>query len=360
MPFDPITHGPAGKTRARGLGLPFASPTGPFNAITDVAGVGVGATTLIQGQSIRTGVTAVLPRPASDLLEPVWAGFFSLNGNGEMTGTHWIEEAGCFAGPVLITNTMSVGMAHHGAVHWLARRFPAELADDFWPLPVVAETYDGYLNDIARLAVTQADVAAALDSATSGPVAEGNTGGGAGMIAYEWKGGTGTASRGVDIGPDHFTVGILVQANHGRRPWFRIGGVPVGERLPEGTFRAREQGSIIVVIATDAPLIPTQLKRLARRAALGVGRGGTPASNSSGDIFLAFTTANGQGKLPEPPRLSFTAVSNDLLDGLFMAVVEGVEEAVVNAMLAAETMKGRQGRVVEAIDHEALVRAIRG
>ncbi|GLS17995.1 aminopeptidase [Labrys miyagiensis] len=360
MSLDPITHGPSGKARARGLGLPFVSPTGPCNAITDVPGIAVGMSTLIQGQSIRTGVTAVLPRPAADLMEPVWAGFFALNGNGEMTGSHWIEEAGCFAGPVLITNTMSVGMAHHGMVHWLARRFPAELADDFWPLPVVAETYDGYLNDIARLAVTQADVTAALDGAASGPVPEGNAGGGTGMIAYEWKGGTGTASRLVTIGVDVFTVGVLVQANHGRRPWFRIAGVPVGERLPEGAFRTREQGSIIVVIATDAPLLPTQLKRLARRAGLGVGRGGTPASNSSGDIFLAFTTANGQGKLPEPARMSFAAVSNDLLDGLFLAVVEGVEEAVVNAMLAAETMKGRQGRVVEAIDHEALLRAMRG
>jgi D-aminopeptidase len=360
MSSDPITHGLTGKARARGLGLPFTSPTGPCNAITDVAGVSVGYTTLIQGQSIRTGVTAVLPRPLPDLLEPLWAGFFSLNGNGEMTGTHWIEEAGCFAAPILITNTMSVGMAHHGLVHWLTRHFPAELADDFWPLPIVAETYDGYLNDISRLAVSQTDVAAAIDGARSGPIAEGNVGGGTGMIAYEWKGGTGTASRLVAIGEEIFTVGVLVQANHGQRPWFRIGGVPVGERLAQGAFRSREQGSIIVIVATDAPLIPTQLKRLARRAALGVGRGGTPASNSSGDIFLAFTTANGQGKLPEPPRLRFDSISNDLLDGLFMAVVEGVEEAVVNAMLAAETMKGRSGRVVEALDHQALMAAMKG
>ena len=360
MPHDPIFHDLTGKPRARGLGLPFASPTGPLNAITDVPGLAVGYRTLIEGDGIRTGVTAVLPRPVPDVLEPLWAGFFALNGNGEMTGTHWIEEAGCLAGPILITNTLSVGIAHHGLIRWLTRRFPAEFANDFWPLPVVAETYDGYLNDIAKLAVGEADAIAAIEDATTGPLAEGNVGGGTGMIAYEWKGGTGTASRRVAIGSDTFTLGILVQANHGRRPWFRVAGMPVGERLRDGAFRSKERGSIIVVIATDAPLIPTQLKRLARRAALGVGRGGTPGGNSSGDIFLAFSTANGQGSLPEPPRLHFKAISNDLIDDLFMAVVEGVEEAVVNAMLAAETMTGKSGRTVEAIDHQALVAAMRG
>ena len=354
---DPAAFGSGGRPRARGLGLPFGGETGPLNAITDVAGVSVGAATLIRGDAVRTGVTAVLPRPAARLLEPVFAGFFALNGNGEMTGTHWIEEAGCFQGPLMITNTLSVGIVHHATVRWLARRFPEALAGTFWPMPVVAETYDGWLNDVAGLHVTEADAMAAIDAAAGGPVAEGNVGGGTGMIAYEWKGGTGTASRRVVIGGAVHTVGVLVQANHGRRLWFRVAGAPVGARMPDGAFRTAETGSIIAYVATDAPLIPTQLKRLARRAALGVGRGGTPGGNSSGDIFLAFTTANGQGGPAEPPMMRFEAVSNERLDPIFEAVVDGVEEAVVNAMLAAETMIGKHGRVIAAIDHDALLAA---
>jgi L-aminopeptidase/D-esterase-like protein len=223
---------------------------------------------------------------------------------------------------------------------------------------VAAETYDGWLNNIVGQHVTEADVMAAIDGARPGPVAEGNVGGGTGMIAYEYKGGTGTASRRVTLGDDHYTVGVLVQANHGQRPWLSVCGVPVGARLTEGRLWGEERGSIIVVVATDAPLIPTQIERLARRAAIGIGRGGTPSGNNSGDIFLAFSTANAPGPLPEPPTLAFTALGNDRLDPLFLAVVEAVDEAVLNAMLGAETMIGHLGHRVEAIDGEVLARIV--
>ncbi|MGD9508676.1 MAG: P1 family peptidase [Geminicoccaceae bacterium] len=357
---DPVLVSPAGRRRGRGFALPLPGTPGPCNAITDVPGVAVGFTTLIAdgAATVRTGVTAVLPRPAERLLEPVWAGAFSMNGNGEMTGVHWIEEAGWFTGPITITNTFSVGLAHHATVRWMIRRFRPEFEKYLWVLPVAAETFDGWLNDIAGQHVTEADVTAAIDGARPGPVAEGNVGGGTGMIAYEYKSGTGTASRRVRLGDDHFTVGVLVQANHGRRPWLSVCGVPVGASLTEGRLWGEERGSIIVVVATDAPLIPTQIKRLARRAAIGIGRGGTPSGNNSGDIFLAFSTANAPGPLPEPPVLTFTALGNDRLDPLFLAVVEAVDEAVLNAMLGAETMIGHQGHRVEAIDGEVLARMV--
>ena len=358
MILDPRTHGPDGRRRLRGLGLPVPGEPGPFNAITDVPGVSVGYRTLWDDtRFIRTGVTAVLPRPRADLLHPTWAGLFSMNGNGEMTGSHWVKEAGWFTAPITITNTLSLGMAHHGTVRWMIERFAA-VGPDLWLLPIAAETYDGWLNDIAGLHVTEADVAAAIDAATGGPLAEGNVGGGAGMIAYEFKGGTGTASRQVVTGGGRFTVGALVQANHGRRPWLTVCGVPVGEAMPEGAFRQKETGSIIVIIATDAPLMPNQLERLARRASIGIGRAGTPSSNSSGDIFLAFSTANDPGPLPEPPRLSLTALGSDQLDPLFMAVVESVDEAILNAMLAAQTTLGPKGRRVEAIDPDRLAELV--
>jgi L-aminopeptidase/D-esterase-like protein len=316
--------------------------------------VTVGMTTLIDAERpIRTGVTAILPRNPEALLHPVWAGAFSMNGNGEMTGLHWIREAGWFTGPITVTNTLSVGLAHHATARWMASRFP-RIGDDLWILPVAAETYDGYLNDIAGFHVTEAHVIAAIERAESGPVAEGSVGGGTGMIAYEFKGGTGTASRAVNIRADTFTVGALVQANHGLRPWLTVCGVPVGREMTGDMLWSRERGSIIVVLATDAPLLPTQLDRLARRAAIGIGRNGTPSGNNSGDIFLAFSTANDPGPLPEPPRLTFSALSNDDLDPLFMAVVEAVEEAVLNAMLAAEPMIGKEGRRVAALDPERL------
>ena len=277
-----------------------------------------------------------------------------MNGNGEMTGCHWIHDAGWFTGPIAVTNTMSLGMAHHAVTGWMARRFPDLVGETHWPLPVIAETFDGWLNDIAGQHVREAHVVAAIDSASTGALAEGNVGGGTGMIAYEFKAGVGTASRLVSTRSGGYTVGVLVQANHGLRPWLTVCGERVGERMTENRLWSHERGSIIAVIATDAPMLPNQLNRLARRAAIGIGRGGTPSGNNSGDIFMAFSTANDQGPYPEPPTLRLEAVSNDDLDGLFLAAVEGVDEAVLNAMLAAETMTGRKGRVVEAIDGQRL------
>ncbi|ODN70466.1 Peptidase family S58 [Methylobrevis pamukkalensis] len=285
-PIDPRTHGPSGRPRARGLRLPVPGTPGPWNAITDVPGVTVGMTTLIEGEAVRTGVTAILPRAPSDMLHPVWAGTFSMNGNGEMTGVHWIREVGWFTGPITITNTLSIGLAHHATARWMADRFPAAVGEDAWVLPVAAETYDGHLNDIAGFHVTEDHVRAAIDGAATGPFAEGAVGGGTGMIAYEFKAGTGTASRRVEIAGTTFTVGVLVQANHGLRPWLTVCGVPVGDDLPGARLWSVERGSIIVIVATDAPLLPTQLDRLARRASIGIGRGGTrpataPATSSS-------------------------------------------------------------------------------
>lgn len=347
-----------GKIRARGLGLPLPGEPGPLNAITDVPGVEVGTTTLMRGDAIRTGVTAILPRRRDQLLNPVWAGMFSLNGNGEMTGAHWIRDGGWFTGPITITNTFSVGLAHHATIRWMANAFGDVVREKVWLLPVAAETYDGWLNDIGGQHVTEADVFAAIDSAASGPVPEGNVGGGTGMICYEFKGGTGTSSRRVAIDGAHYTVGALVQANHGLRDWLTVCGVRVGEKMPGNKVWDKETGSIIVVIATDAPLIPTQLERLARRASIGIGRGGTPSGNNSGDIFLAFSTANDPGPLPEKRRIKFDAVGNEVLDPLFLATVEAVEEAVLNALIAAETMTGKHDRRVEAIDHAALAKFV--
>jgi D-aminopeptidase len=353
-----VTNTSPTKVRARSLGLPLPGVPGPLNAITDVAGVEVGTATLVRGDAIRTGVTAILPRPRDKLLNPVWAGVFSLNGNGEMTGAHWIRDGGWLAGPITITNTFSVGMAHHATIRWMANAFPDVVREKVWLLPVAAETYDGWLNDIGGQHVTEADVLAAIDDAKPGPVPEGNTGGGTGMICYEFKGGTGTASRRVEIDGVTHTVGALVQANHGLRDWLTVCGVRVGEKMQGNKVWDKETGSIIVVIATDAPLIPTQLERLARRASIGIGRGGTPSGNNSGDIFLAFSTANGPGPLPEKRRTTFDAIGNDALDPLFLATVEAVEEAVLNALIAAETMTGKHGRRVEAIDHAELLRLV--
>lgn len=354
--FSPSSHAANGKPRARGLGLPMPGETGPLNAITDVPGIAVGYTTLADGaESVHTGVTAILPRAPEELLHPVWAGTFSMNGNGEMTGTHWIREAGWFTGPITITNTLSIGIAHHATARWMVDHFPQEVGEDIWILPVAAETFDGYLNDIAGFHVTEAHVRAAIEGAQDGAIAEGSVGGGTGMIAYEFKGGTGTASRRIRAADGRYTLGALVQANHGLRPWLNVCGVPVGSELPGAPIWNAERGSIIVVLATDVPLMPNQLERLARRAAIGIGRGGTPSGNNSGDIFIAFTTANDPGPLPEPPRLSLEALGSDELDALFMAAVESVEEAVINAMLAADTTVGRRGRRVEALDHRRLM-----
>ncbi|WP_444870499.1 P1 family peptidase [Rhodobacter capsulatus] len=273
------------KPRARDLGLPFPGTPGPCNAITDVPGVEVGFCTLTDpAQSLRTGVTAILPRGRAPEPVPVMAGHYALNGNGEMTGTHWIDDAGYFLGPVLITNTHAVGACHTAAVQWMIESWPAHFRAHAWAMPVVAETYDGVLNDITRLAVTPGHARAALDAAAPGPVAEGSSGGGNGMIAYEFKGGTGTASRRVSVGGD-WTVAALVQANFGLRPWLSVLGKPVGQILTEDRLIETETGSIIVILATDAPLSALSLRALAKRAALGIGRSGTVGGNSSGGHF---------------------------------------------------------------------------
>ena len=353
------------RPRARELGLAFSGTPGPFNAITDVSGVGVGLTTVIEDVragvhgGLCTGVSAILPRLGATELRPVWAGLHSFNGNGELTGSHWIRDGGWFMGPVLLTNTHSVGVAHHAAIRWLIRRHPEEFASrHLWALPVVGETYDGKLNDINAQAITEEHVMAALDGATSGPVAEGNVGGGAGMIAYEYKAGTGTSSRRVASGGD-WTLGLLVQDNHGVRDWLEIGGVPVGRSLRNDLLFGRETGSIIVVIATDCPLLPHQLDRLARRATLGIGRNGTAGGNGSGDIFLAFSTANSVPMPFEaPPVLTLQALNDRMIDPLYEAAVQATEEAVVNAMVAAEDRVAVKpaGQVVRAIDTDALRR----
>ena len=358
------------QARARDLGLPFPGRTGPANAITDVPGVEVGQTTLIGGHGtlhvgagpVRTGVTVVLPRGRSGGLQPVKAGVYALNGNGEMTGTHWIEEAGMFRGPIGLTNTHSVGMVHHSLVQWLTRA-EGDRGAYPWFMPVVAETCDAILNDMDGLHVGESDVLAAIADAKPGPVAEGNTGGGTGMVCYGFKGGTGTASRIVQVAGTDYHVGALVQANMGIRPWLKVLGVPIGELMgsagAERTAAApREQGSIIVLVATDAPLLSSQLKRLARRAALGVGRTGTPGGDGSGDIMLAFTTHADQA--PDGDGVCRTAyLAQHELDPLFLGVVEAVEESIVNALVAARTMVGRDNRQVEALDHSTLLALMR-
>ena len=331
--------GPASKPRARDLGLPFPGQPGPMNAITDVPGVHVGYTTLTDpSRGIRTGVTAVIPRGGQNAPTPVWAGHYALNGNGEMTGTHWIDDAGYFTGPVCITNTHSVGMVHHGAVRWMIDTYADYFREEHaWAMPVVAETYDGVLNDINVLHVTAEHAIAALNAAGPGPVAEGSVGGGNGMIAYEFKAGTGTSSRRVEIGGEGYTVAALVQANHGIRPWLNILGRPVGQLMPERRMKERESGSIIVILATDAPLSGLALRQVAKRAALGVARGGTPGGNNSGDIFLAFSVAN-ERPMPgaDTPVMMKAELNGDGIDPFYLAAVESVEEAVVNAIVAGE------------------------
>lgn len=348
--------------RARDLGLPFPGTPGPLNAITDVAGVQVGFSTLVDpARHARTGVTAILPRPGR-VAQPVRAGFYALNGNGEMTGTHWIDHAGHFLGPILISNTHAIGPCHTGATRWMIDTYADHFAGHAWAMPVVAETYDGILNDINAMHVTPEHALAALTDLKGGPVAEGAVGGGTGMIAYEFKAGTGTSSRQVPIGGADYTVGVLVQANHGRREWLNILGSPVGRLMPEGAFRKSDQGSIITVVATDAPLSPLYLQAMARRASLGVGRGGTPGGNSSGDLFLAFSVADpepmpqGQGAI-----LTRREMNGEVIDPLYLAAVEATEEAIVNALVAAEPTPAFRpaGLTVPAIDRQRLAALFR-
>jgi D-aminopeptidase len=353
----------AGEPRARDLGVPFSGTPGPLNAITDVSGVTVGHTTLVADpdpkHAVRTGVTAILPRGAASVDKPVFAGTFALNGNGEMTGTAWIEESGQLEGPVLITNTHSVGVVRDAVIAWRVKSGAADASGFWWSLPVVAETYDGYLNDVNGFHVKPEHVFAALDTASSGPVAEGNVGGGTGMICHEFKCGIGTSSRVVHVGKTPYTVGVLVQANYGRRDTMRIAGVPLGNELKEHrvyTDVADERGdtgSIIIVVATDAPLLPHQLKRLAKRAALGLARNGSYAGNGSGDLFIAFSTANEAASHDAPMNLA-SFVGNDSIDPLFIGAVDATEEAIVNALIAAKTMHGQNGHYALAIPHEQL------
>ena len=352
------------KPHARDLGLPFPGQPGPLNAITDVPGVRVGFCTLTDpARRLRTGVTAILPRPDHGFPQPVWAGQFTLNGNGEMTGTHWIHDAGYLIGPICITNTHAIGAVRHGATQWMIDHYADFFAHhDGWAMPVVAETYDGGLNDINALHVTPDHAIAAIQAAKAGPVAEGSTGGGNGMIAYEFKGGTGTASRRVTLAGQTYTMGTLVQANHGRRSWLNILGQPVGRLMPDGAYRDKDQGSVIVILATDAPLSALSLRHIARRASMGIARGGTPAGNSSGDIFLAFSVAN-PGPMPHSadPLLTRVELNSEILDPLYLAAVESVEEAVVNALVAGVDVAAINpaGLIVRAIDSAKLAALFR-
>jgi len=343
---------PTGKLRARGLGLLLPGNPGSHNAITDVAGVEVGYTTLIEADCIRTGVTGILPRGRSGADIPCMAGTYSLNGNGEMTGTLWIEEAGELQTPITITNTASCGVTRDATLRWLVENDIGTGQD--WGLPVAAETYDGDLNDINGFHVTAEHAMAALDNAASGPLEMGSVGGGTGMITFEFKAGSASASRLVGMGAAQYTVGTFVQSNFGLRPELTVLGVPVGRELTGGECRSKGSGSIIAIIATDAPLLPHQCKRLARRVPLGLARTGTIGHNSSGDIFLALSTANPQALQSGGVR-HLDALADSELDPLFQAVVETVEEAVLDAMIANETMTGRDALTVRALPHDGLL-----
>jgi D-aminopeptidase len=348
------------KPRARDLGVPFDGTPGPYNAITDVKGVEVGHTTLISGSGklivgegpVRTGVTAVLPR-GRDANDSVFGAWFTLNGNGEMTGTTWLEDSGFLGGPIMITNTHSVGVVRDAVIAWKVKRGEPDAEGYWWSLPVVAETWDGDLNDINGFHVKPEHVFHALESAHGGPVEEGNVGGGTGMICNEFKGGIGTSSRVLDAKAGGYTVGVLVQCNYGQRDQLRIAGVPVGKEIPDHTVWKDDVGSIIIVVATDAPLIPTQLRRLARKASLGLGRDGSYSGDGSGDIFVAFSTANPKAASSKGVR-DLKMLPNDSLDPLFLATVQATEEAVINAMVAAETMTGIDDHTVIALPHDRL------
>ena len=355
------------RPRARDLGVPFDGTPGPLNAITDIEGVLVGHTTLIAGSGklvvgkgpVRTGVTAVLPRGLASLQRYSFAGWYSQNGNGEMTGTTWVEESGFLEGPVMITNTHSVGIVRDAVIAWRVAHGAADAAGGWWSLPVVAETWDGWLNDINGFHVKAEHALAALDGARAGAVEEGSVGGGTGMICNGFKGGIGTSSRQLAAKDGGYLVGVLVQCNYGRRVNLRIAGIPVGREIANEDPYAlvpselAERGSIIVVVATNAPLLPHQLKRIARRVSLGIGRTGSIAGNGSGDIFIAFSTANPTAS-DAGHVVELKMVPNESLDPLFAATVQATEEAIVNAMVAAEDMTGIDGHHVRALPRAEL------
>lgn len=357
---------PSGRPRARAFPLSFDGETGACNSITDVPGVAVGYHTLIRGSGplkvgegpVRTGVTAILPRPREELFIPAFAGFYSMNGNGDMTGTHIIEETGELSLPITLTNTNACGTARDGTLSWANRAFPGRL-DDVWALPVAAETYDGFLNDINGGHIGAEQVAAAINSSAAGPCDEGSVGGGTGMVCFEFKSGSGTSSRRVDLGGTAYTVGAFVQANFGKRRNLIIRGRRLGAELAEPRLRenqpTREKSSIIGVIATDAPLLPHQLKRLARRAPLGAAWTGGVAYHSSGDIFLAFSTANADVLATGGNALRRAGfVPDAALDPFFDAVVNGIEEAILNSLFANQDMEGRDGNFAPALPHDAV------
>lgn len=362
------------KPRARDLGIPFDGAAGQFNAITDVKGVEVGYTTLISGdgkKAVRTGVTAILPQ-GKNFSGRVFAAWHTLNGNGEMTGTTWVDESGGLGSPVMITNTHSVGIVRDAVIEWSAKKFLGESYSGDFSLSVVAETWDGFLNDINGFHVKKEHAFAALDSAKSGAIAEGNVGGGTGMIAHRFKGGTGTASRVLDAKAGGYTVGVLVQANYGSRQLFSVAGVPVGKEITDLLITEGKEsaaltssplekksndegaGSIIVVVATDAPLLPHQLKRLVKRISLGIGNVGGRGENSSGDIFIAFSTANAAEIGKNEGVSNLTMLPNERINPLFWATAQATEEAILNALVAAETMKGFNGNTAFALPHDRL------
>ena len=358
------------RPRARDLGVPFDGTPGPLNAITDVEGVRVGHTTLISGSGklvvgkgpVRTGVTAVLPRAPADMMDHfAFAGWFAQNGAGEMTGTAWVEESGFLEGPVMITNTHSVGVVHDAVIAWRVAHGPADANDFWWSTPVVAETWDGWLNDINGFHVKPEHVFHAIDGAHGGRVEEGNVGGGTGMICYGFKGGIGSSSRKLADKYGGYTLGVLVQCNYSgnSRQNLRIAGIPVGREIPGKepytglSSELAEGGSIIVVVATNAPLLPHQLKRIARRVTLGLGRTGAVGGNGSGDLFIAFSTANAAASQPGHAT-DLKMVPNESLDALFAATVQATEEAIVNAMVAATDMTGADGHEVRALPHDQL------
>ena len=363
----------AQKPRARDIGIPFDGTPGKFNAITDVAGVEVGYSTIISGSGknilgkgpVRTGVTAILPRGRNN--NPVFSNWYSLNGNGEMTGTTWVTESGFLETPIMITNTNSVGVVRDAVLKWFVDTHWYK--EDFWyTYPVVAETYDGFLNDIYGFHVKESNAFEALNTAASGRIKEGNVGGGTGMMCLGFKGGTGTSSRVVKIKDSAYTVGVLVQANFGRKSSLTIAGVPVGKelkdtlnnelKLPPASYRQEGDGSIIVVVATDAPLLPHQLKRIAARVPLGIGIVGGRGTNGSGDIFIAFSTAN-QSAFQRNDFTRVVELPNDLIDPLFEATVQAVEEAIINAMVAAETMEGINGNKSYALPHKLTIEILK-
>ncbi|MEJ7847962.1 MAG: P1 family peptidase [Pyrinomonadaceae bacterium] len=347
------------KPRARDLGIPFDGVAGKFNAITDVKGVEVGYTTLISGQgkkAVRTGVTAILPQGKS-YAGSLFGAWHTLNGNGEMTGTTWLQESGAFGGPIMITNTHSVGVVRDAVIEWGLRKGVTDGYSGDFSLPVVAETWDGFLSDINGFHVKKDHVFTALDSAKSGTPAEGNVGGGTGMVAHQFKAGTGTSSRILDAKDGGYTVGVMVQANYGARRLMKIAGAPVGKEIadlmPKEGKADDDSGSIIVVVATDAPVLPHQLKRIVQRVSLGIGLMGGIGGNSSGDIFIAFSTAN-KAFVGKTEISNVSMLSNEKINPLFEATVQATEEAIVNALVAAETMTGYDGNTVYALPHDRL------